>query len=186
MAPKVRIPFAPAASGPPCSAVSRLRIRVVTRAGAGYRFGADPNRGLSDAAAVAGDFGLRDLRRDHPCVERVARNVLRPGDAHAPRIQRDNLDVELLARGEVDISVLVEVSAEALRRDVIMPGRNIAIKCAAVFGSPDVAAVHVDQSKIEALGGFPGTVEPHPSLPRWDGGCHDRNRCGRPCAARRD
>jgi hypothetical protein len=36
---------------------------------------------------------LRDLRRDHPRVERVARNVLRPGDAHAPGIQRDDLDV---------------------------------------------------------------------------------------------
>src|SRR5690349_19844983 len=94
-------------------------------------------RGLSDTIAVAGDFDLPDLRRDHPGVERVARNVLRPGDTHAPGIQRDDLDIELLARGEVDISVLVEVSPEALGLDVITPGRNIAIKCAAVFGSAD-------------------------------------------------
>src|SRR5580692_6984336 len=97
----------------------------------------------SDAAAVAGDFDLRDLRRDQPGVERIAREVLRAGDAHPPRFQRDDLDVKLLAGGEVDIFVLVEVLTEALGRDVIMPGRNIAIEGAAVCDSPEKIAVYV-------------------------------------------
>src|SRR5260370_39868421 len=84
-------------------------------------------RGLLDPAAVAADFSLRDLRRDHPGVERVARNVLRGGDARAPGVQRDDPCGELLAGGEVDISVLVEIAAEALPRHVVMSGWNIAI-----------------------------------------------------------
>jgi hypothetical protein len=38
----------------------------------------------SNAAALARDFSLRDLRRDQPGVERVALKVLRAGDTHAP------------------------------------------------------------------------------------------------------
>src|SRR5260370_25533823 len=54
-------------------------------------------RGLLDPAAVAADFSLRDLRRDHPGVKRVARNVLRGGGARAPGVQVDDLDVGMLA-----------------------------------------------------------------------------------------
>ena len=38
----------------------------------------------SNAAALARDFSLRDLRRDQPGIERVALKVLRAGDTHAP------------------------------------------------------------------------------------------------------
>src|SRR6516164_6770826 len=137
-----------------------------------------------DAAAVAGDFDLRHLRWDQPGIERIARTVLAAGDARPPTIQRDNLDVDLLAGREVDICVLVDIPAEALRRDVIMARRNIAIECAAVCDSPDIAAVHVDQTKIEALGGYPRTVEPHPGLARRDWRCRCRGRrwwLGAPC-----
>src|SRR5438270_11302837 len=106
-------------------------------------------RRISNAAPDAGNFDLGDLRRDRPGVERVAPQVPGAGDAHPPTLQRDDLDVELLAGREVDILVLVEVSAEALGRDVIMPGRNVAIERAAVFDSPDVAAVHLDPGEIE-------------------------------------
>ena len=132
---------------------------------------------LSNAGAVASDFGLRDLRRDYPGVESITRTILAAGYAHPPTLQRDDLDVELLAGREVHISVLVEIPAEALRGDVIMPGQNIAIECAAICDRSNIAAVHVDQSKIEALGGFPGTIEPHPSLPRGDRRCSSWGRC---------
>ena len=125
-------------------------------------------RGLSDTAAVASDFGLRDLRWDHPGVERVARNVLRPGDAHAPGIQRDDFDVELLSRGKLDISVLVEVSAEALGRDVIMPWSNVAVEGAAICDRPEIGAVNINIGEIEALGRQPISVEPDPGLTRWN------------------
>jgi hypothetical protein len=71
-----------------------------------------------------------------------------------------------LPRREVDILVLIEVLAVALGRDVIMPGRNIAIEHAAVGDSPEIAAVHVNIREIEALGGFPVSVEPDPGLAR--------------------
>src|SRR6516165_1936966 len=71
-----------------------------------------------------------------------------------PTFQGDDFHVQQLAGGEVDVSVLVGVPTEALWRDPIMPRRNVAIDGAAVFDSPNIAAVHVDQSKIEALGGF--------------------------------
>jgi hypothetical protein len=52
--------------------------------------------------------------------------------------------------------VLVDIPAKAFGRDVIMPGRNIAIECRAVFDSPNVAAVHLNPGEIEGLGGFIG------------------------------
>jgi hypothetical protein len=41
-----------------------------------------------------------------------------------------------VARGDVDVLVLVDVPAVTLRSDVIMPGRNIAIEYAAVATAP--------------------------------------------------
>src|SRR6516162_7257237 len=65
--------------------------------------------GLLDAAAVAGDFDLRHVRWDQPGIERIAHAVLAAGDARPPTFQRDNLNVDLLAGGEVDICVLVDI-----------------------------------------------------------------------------
>src|SRR5580704_18744184 len=91
--------------------------------------------GSSDAAAVAGDCRLRHLRRHQPDVEGVAIE-----DRHVatffPAAQRGDLAKYLLPRREVDILVLIAVLAVALGRDVIMPGRNIAIEHAAVGDSP--------------------------------------------------
>jgi hypothetical protein len=41
---------------------------------------------ISNAGAVASDFGLRDLRRDYPGVESITRTILAAGDAHPPTI----------------------------------------------------------------------------------------------------
>jgi hypothetical protein len=46
--------------------------------------------GPSDAAAVAGDFDLRDLRRDQPGVETVACTVLAAGDAR-PQLSKETI-----------------------------------------------------------------------------------------------
>src|SRR5215469_1085894 len=139
----------------------------------------------SDAAPIAGNFRLRNLRRDEPYIERIAREVFRAGDAHPPAFQRDDLDVELLTGSEINLLVLVEVSAEALGRNVIMPRRNIAIKRAAVCDSPNIAAVHGDPGEVETFGGFIGPVKPHPSLSRGEGDRHAWRRW-RTRAARRD
>src|SRR5437899_925277 len=45
----------------------------------------------------------------------------------------------------------------ALGRDVIASGRNVAIECVAVFDSPDIAVVHVDPGEVEAPVRFQGS-----------------------------
>ena len=145
-----------------------------------------PGRGgLSDTAAVAGDFGLRNLRRDYPSVEPVPRNVLRGGNAHAPGIQ-GRFYVKLLARGEIDILVLIEVSVIADGGDVIVPRRNIAVERAAVCDRPEIAAVHIDICEIKAVGRLQVAVEPDPGLARRDRRRCDRDLRGRPGTARGD
>jgi hypothetical protein len=81
-----------------------------------------------------------------------------------------------LAGGEVNIFVMVEVLTEALGRDVIMPGRNIAIDGAAVCDSPEKVAVHVDIREVEALERFVWAVEPDPGLTRRSWRCRDWDR----------
>src|SRR5207249_4782426 len=89
-----------------------------------------------------------------------------------PTLRREDLDVELLAGGEIYILVLIEVSVIAHRRDVVMPGRNVAVERGAVCDGPVVAAIHVDIREIEALRGQPSAVKPHPGLTR-----RNRRRC---------
>jgi hypothetical protein len=89
----------------------------------------------------------------------------------AKPVQLDEPDVQqlvarLLQQGKVSDSDLGEVPAEALWRDVIMSGRDVAIERVAVLDSPDIAAVHVDPSEVEAPVGFQRTVEPYPGLAR--------------------
>src|SRR5215469_11639341 len=82
----------------------------------------NPTNRASDAAAVARDFGLRDLRRYQPSVERVSLKAPGAAHAHRPTCQIEDLDVGLLAGNEGDIRVLVHVPGPALCRDVINPG----------------------------------------------------------------
>src|SRR5690348_2775815 len=100
----------------------------------------------SDAPALAGDLGLRHLLRDHPGVERVADAV---SAGAVPTLRREDLDIDLLPGGQIDVSVLVEVSVVAHGRDVIMARRNVAIERTAVCDRPEIAAIHVDIRQIE-------------------------------------
>src|SRR5262249_33184219 len=124
----------------------------------------------SDAAAVASDFGLRDLRRNQISPECVAPKG--PGNAHADRPTRqiNDLDVHLLTGSHGDIRVLLGCRAgvvrPAFRHDVISPGRNVAVEHAAVFDGPKIDAVYIDISQIEALRGQPDAVDPDPTLAR--------------------
>jgi hypothetical protein len=80
---------------------------------------------------------------------------------------------------------LIEVLAIALGRNVIMPGRNIAVEDAAIGNRPEIAAVHFDIREIEALRGLPIAVEPDTGLARrdwWRRGWSFRH-CGRIGAA---
>jgi hypothetical protein len=104
--------------------------------------------GPSDAAVAAGDFGLCNLLRDLPGIERVAYTV---SAGAVPTFRRKDLDVDLLAGGEVDITVLIEIPIIAHRRDVVVSGRNVTIKRAAVCDRAVIAAIHVDIREIEAL-----------------------------------
>lgn len=54
--------------------------------------------------------------------------------AALPTAQGQDLDIDLLPRGEIDIRLLVDILAKALGSDVITPGRNIAIDSAAILG----------------------------------------------------
>src|SRR5271165_311200 len=116
---------------------------------------------MSHTAVAASDFRLCNLLRDQPRVEGVAHTV---SAGAVPALRREDLDIELLAGGDIDIPVLIEIAIIAHRRDVVMPGRNVAVKRAAVCDRPVIAAIHVDIREIEALGGQPVTVEPDPGL----------------------
>lgn len=142
----------------------------------------------SDAVAVAGDLGLRDRGRDHPGVERVALNIPSCGVVAAPADQRQDLDIELLAGSELDVSVLVRVRDKARGRDVIAAGRHVAVEDPAVRDRPEIAPVHVDVGEVQALRGFPCTVEPDARVvcrERWRRGRRRRgaarNRYAKPC-----
>src|SRR5215471_210884 len=143
----------------------------------------NPTNRASDAAAVARDFGLSDLRRDQPSVERVSLKTPGAAHAHRPTCQVEDLDVGLLAGNERNIRVLVDVSGPALCLDMIQPRRNVAIERTAVFDGADIDAVRLDVSQIEALGGQPGAIKPDPGLARGDGSLDPRLL---PRAARRD
>jgi hypothetical protein len=101
-----------------------------------------------DAVPVASYFDLRRLRRDQPSIECIAHTI--PAST-VPTLGGENLDVGLLAGGEVNISVLVEVSVVAHWGDVIMPWRDIAIECASIGDRPEIAAIHIDIREIKAL-----------------------------------
>ena len=139
-------------NSPPCSA------RLGTTPGALWA------RNLqSDAAMYPGDFALCDLRRDQPGVKRVADTV---SASPVPTLRRENLYVELLAGGEINILVLIGVAVIAHRGDTIVPSRKIAVERATVCYGPEITAVDVDICEVKALRGLPVAVEPDPALPR--------------------
>ena len=108
---------------------------------------------------------MRDLRRHQPGIKCVAIEVsFVATHPQFPSAQRHDLDVNLLARAELDVLVLIEVATIALGRDVIVSGRNIAVERAAVSDRTGISLVYVDIREIKALGGFPGSIEPDPSL----------------------
>jgi len=57
----------------------------------------------------------------------------------------------LLAGGEIDVPVLIDVSIIADWRNVIVPRRDVAVKCAAICDRSKIDAVHIDVCEIEAL-----------------------------------
>jgi tetratricopeptide (TPR) repeat protein len=66
-----------------------------------------------------------------------------------------------LPQSEVDLLILIEVSAVALWSDVVMPGRNIAVEDAAIGDRSDIAAVpsifarlRLSEGSHEALKGY--------------------------------
>jgi hypothetical protein len=122
----------------------------------------------SDPSAVLSYFDLRCLRRDQPSIECIPHTI--PAST-VPTLGGEDLDVDLLAGSEVNISVLVEVSVVAYGRDVIMPRRDITIECAAIGGRPEVAAIHIDIREVQALGWLSVPVESDPGFARWDRRC---------------
>ena len=122
----------------------------------------------SDPSAVLSYFDLRCLRRDQPSIECIPHAI--PAST-VPTLGGEDLDVDLLAGSEVNISVLVEVSVVAYGRDVIMPRRDITIECAAIGGRPEVAAIHIDIREVQALGWLSVPVESDPGFARWDRRC---------------
>ena len=60
-----------------------------------------------------------------------------------PTLRREDLDIELLAGGEIGILILIEVSVVVDRGDVIVPRRDIAVR-ATVRDRREIAAVPID------------------------------------------
>jgi len=106
------------------------------------------------------------LLRDQPGVECVALKALGPAGAGGPTYQRDDFDVELLAGSERStfLSWLKSRAQLVARYDIAPAERRGRTRYR--LRRPQRSCHHVNQSQIEALGEFPGTVEPHPRLPR--------------------
>src|ERR1700738_520261 len=88
-----------------------------------------------------------------------------------PDRRRSDLDVRLLACGELHLRRLVEVLTVGLDGNVIPSRRNIAIKGAAQFGRADISAIGSHSGQPLAGIGLVIPVEPNSSLryrDRWN------------------
>src|SRR5262245_19076606 len=113
------------------------------------------------------DIALRDLRRHLPYVEGVA--LAFAATAENPVAQRDDLEIGLLPRIEVNPSGLVEIATVAVYGDVILAGRHIAIESAPRLRHTHDRLVHPQIRGARAVVIRPSVaVEPNPRLARRD------------------
>src|SRR5271157_2192606 len=130
-------------------------------------------QGVRSAAAVelaARHIALRDLGRDLPDVEGVARIavVVLTAAARDPVCQTQDLEVGLLSGKEVDLPRRIEVTEIVVGPDEILSGRDIAIGGATNLRYPDYLVIHPDIGGPQAIVGSRVAIEPSPRLARRD------------------